>query len=58
MVGMVLVSPVLVAPMAAFASSTSPVPAACVVVNATPLHAQVGYAPNGPSDCTMLPPVR
>ena len=36
-------------------ASADPVPAACVVVNADPVHAQVGYAPNGPADCTTLP---
>jgi hypothetical protein len=38
-----------------FSASAAPVPAACVVVNADPVHAQVGYAPNGPADCTTLP---
>lgn len=28
---------------------------ACVVVDAGPLHLQVGYAPNGPDDCRHLP---
>ena len=35
--------------------SAGPVPPACVVVDAPPVHAQVGYAPNGPGDCTTLP---
>lgn len=48
---------VVVAGLGLFAVSASadPVPPACVVVNADPVHAQVGYAPNGPSDCTTLP---
>ena len=30
---------------------------ACVVVNGPGgLHLQLGYAPNGPEDCTVLPP--
>jgi hypothetical protein len=36
-------------------ASADPVPAACVVVDADPVHAQVGYAPDGPADCTTLP---
>jgi hypothetical protein len=36
-------------------SQASPVPPACVVVNAPPANVQVGYAPNGPADCTTLP---
>ncbi len=44
---------VALAPLSAFAD---PVPPACVVVNAEPVHVQAGYAPNGPSDCTSLPP--
>jgi hypothetical protein len=36
-------------------SQADPVPPACVVVDQPPLHAQVGYAPNGPADCTKLP---
>ena len=32
------------------------VPPACVDVDAPPVHLQVGYAPNGPEDCTELPP--
>lgn len=31
------------------------VPPACVVVDAPPVHVQVGYAPKGPGDCTALP---
>jgi hypothetical protein len=32
------------------------VPAACVVDNGpNGAHLQVGYAPNGPTDCTTLP---
>jgi hypothetical protein len=30
-------------------------PPACVVVDAPPLHLQLGYAPHGPEDCTRLP---
>jgi hypothetical protein len=33
-------------------ATAEPLPAACVVV--TPVHAQVGYAPHGPSDCVVL----
>ena len=34
----------------------NPVPAACVVVDAPPLHLQVGYTPHDPdTDCTHLP---
>ncbi|MGH2794905.1 MAG: hypothetical protein ACRDKG_11445 [Actinomycetota bacterium] len=30
---------------------------ACIVVNGPAgLHLQLGYAPNGPEDCTVLPP--
>jgi hypothetical protein len=37
-------------------SSHAAAPAACVVVNGpSGLHLQVGYAPNGPSDCTHIP---
>jgi hypothetical protein len=36
-------------------SQADPVPPACVVVDQPPLHVQVGYAPNGPGDCTALP---
>jgi hypothetical protein len=43
-----------VVPLAASADPL-PVPPACVVVDSAPLHAQVGYAPNGPADCTTLP---
>ena len=32
------------------------IPAACVVVDQPPVHLQLGYAPNGPDDCTQLPP--
>jgi hypothetical protein len=46
------VSAALVLPLTAHAD---PVPPACVVVDQEPLHAQVGYAPNGPTDCTHLP---
>ena len=35
--------------------SAAPLPPACVVVDQEPLHAQVGYAPNGPEDCTRVP---
>jgi hypothetical protein len=31
------------------------VPAACILVDQPPLHLQVGYSPNGPSDCTPVP---
>jgi hypothetical protein len=41
--------------LASFTASAGPVPPACVVVDSPPLHAQVGYAPNGPADCTTLP---
>ena len=36
-------------------AQADPVPSACVVVDAPPVHVQVGYAPNGPGDCTALP---
>jgi hypothetical protein len=36
-------------------AAAGPVPAACVVVDADPVHAQVGYAPDGPRGCTTLP---
>lgn len=43
----------------AFAAPTRPatsVPPACVVVSGpSGATLQVGYAPNGPSDCTALP---
>ncbi len=39
----------------ALASSTSPVPPACVVANGpNGATLQVGYAPDGPSDCVVL----
>jgi hypothetical protein len=41
--------------LVSFSASAGPVPPACVVVNAAPVHVQAGYAPNGPSDCTTLP---
>ena len=38
-------------------ASGSAAPAACVVVNGPAgLHLQLGYAPSGPEDCTVLPP--
>ncbi len=38
------------------ATSSAQVQPACVVVNGPAgLHLQVGYAPNGPDDCTQLP---
>lgn len=38
------------------ASSGAPVRPACVVVDGpSGLHIQIGYAPNGPSDCQHLP---
>jgi hypothetical protein len=43
------------APLALAAGPVPSPPPACVVVDQAPLHAQVGYAPNGPSDCTTLP---
>jgi hypothetical protein len=37
-------------------SSHAAPPAACVVVNGpSGLHLQLGYAPNGPSDCRHIP---
>ena len=51
-VGIVAGAIVALVPLVA---SAGPVPPACVVVDAAPLHAQVGYAPNGPGDCTALP---
>ena len=42
-------------PALAAHSSAPPVPPACVVVNANGDTLQVGYAPDGPSDCTSLP---
>ena len=46
----------LCAVLAPVAASAEPIPPACVVVDAEPVHLQAGYAPNGPSDCTSLPP--
>lgn len=37
------------------ASSSAQEPA-CIVVDVPPVHLQLGYAPNGPDDCTHLPP--
>ncbi len=38
------------------ASSNAAVPAGCLVVNGpSGIHIQVGYAPNGPSDCQHIP---
>jgi hypothetical protein len=38
-------------------STGSSAPAACIVVNGPGgLHLQLGYAPNGPEDCRVLPP--
>ena len=38
-------------------ASSSAAPAACVVVNGPAgLHLQLGYAPNGPEDCTVIAP--
>lgn len=39
----------------AFSAKADPIPPACVVVSAPPANVQVGYAPNGPGDCTTLP---
>jgi hypothetical protein len=36
-------------------SQAAPGDSPCVVVDQPPLHVQVGYAPNGPDDCTTLP---
>ena len=36
-------------------ASAGPLQPACVVVSAPPLNLQLGYAPNGPSDCVHLP---
>lgn len=44
------------ASLALLAASAEPVPPACVVVAAEPVHVQAGYAPSGPEDCTTLPP--
>jgi hypothetical protein len=41
--------------VSATAEPVPPVPPACVVVDQDPVHVQVGYAPNGPEDCTTLP---
>jgi hypothetical protein len=39
----------------ALASPTSPIPPACVVAHGpSGADLQVGYAPNGPSDCVVL----
>lgn len=47
----------LVVPFAVHTSAkAATVPAACVVVTGpNGAHLQVGYAPNGPADCTALP---
>lgn len=50
--GLVTSAAFVLAPLAA---SAEPIPPACVVVDVAPVHAQVGYAPNGPSDCVVLP---
>lgn len=36
------------------AASAEPLPPACVVVNATPVTVQAGYAPTGPDGCVVL----
>ena len=41
--------------LVSLSAQAEPVPPACVVVDAPPVHVQVGYAPNGPGDCTALP---
>jgi hypothetical protein len=54
--GCLVVASAVIAVPAMAAPSAGPVAAACVVVNAPGgAHLQVGYAPNGPSDCTVLP---
>jgi hypothetical protein len=49
LLGVVALAVVGLVPLSASAAQT------CVTVNAGPLHAQVGYAPNGPGDCKSLP---
>ena len=44
------------ATLSPLAASAEPVPPACVVVDVESVHVQAGYAPNGPEDCTQLPP--
>lgn len=54
--GLMVAATALAGPALAAPHSTGPVPPACVVVNAPGgASVQVGYAPNGPSDCTPLP---
>lgn len=38
------------------AGGAAPLQPACIVVDVPPVHLQLGYAPNGPEDCTVLPP--
>jgi hypothetical protein len=46
----------IVATLVPTTGNAAPQPA-CVVVNGPGgLHLQLGYAPNGPEDCTVLPP--
>ncbi|HUR51890.1 MAG TPA: hypothetical protein VMZ11_07190 [Mycobacteriales bacterium] len=52
LLGVAALAAVGVVPLTATAA---PVPPACVVVDQDPVHLQVGYAPNGPADCTTLP---
>ena len=54
LLGVVGLAAVGLAPLTASADPL-PVPPACVVVDSPPLHAQVGYAPTGPEDCTARP---
>lgn len=45
----------LLVPLSAGADHNQ-VPAACVVIDAAPLHVQLGYTPHDPdTDCTHLP---
>ena len=49
LLGVAALAVVGLVPLSASAAPT------CVTVAAGALHAQVGYAPNGPGDCTALP---
>jgi hypothetical protein len=44
----------VMAPLTAHADPV--IPPACVIVDVNGQPVQAGYAPNGPSDCTPLPP--
>lgn len=36
------------------AAAQPELPPACIVATRGPVHIQLGYAPNGPEDCTVL----